>query len=108
MNSIKVLSSITTNLGWDLQQLNVKNAFLDGNLEEEVYLEIPLSFSCEKTKGKVCKLRKALYGLKKSSRAGFDRFNKAFVRFGYKQSNGDNTMFHQTSLRQDYNSHCIC
>jgi hypothetical protein len=47
MNSIKVLLSITTNLGWDLQQLDVKNAFLDGNLEEEVYLEIPPSFSWE-------------------------------------------------------------
>ena len=82
MNSIKVLLSITTNLGWDLQQLDVKNAFLDGNLEEEVYWEIPPSFSCEKTKGKECKLRKALYGLKKSPRAGFDRFNKAFLDLG--------------------------
>ncbi|KAJ7969147.1 Retrovirus-related Pol polyprotein from transposon TNT 1-94 [Quillaja saponaria] len=54
MNSIRVLISCAANLGWDLQQLDVKNAFLHGDLAEEVYMEIPLGFSCQKTEGKVC------------------------------------------------------
>ncbi|KAJ7971862.1 Retrovirus-related Pol polyprotein from transposon TNT 1-94 [Quillaja saponaria] len=66
MNSIRVLISCAANLGWDLQQLDVKNAFLHGDLAEEVYMEIPLGFSCQKTEGKVCKLKKSLYGLKQS------------------------------------------
>ncbi|KAJ7978776.1 Retrovirus-related Pol polyprotein from transposon TNT 1-94 [Quillaja saponaria] len=82
-----------TNLGWDLQQLDVKNAFLHGDLAEEVYMEIPLGFSCQKTEGKVCKLKKSLYGLKQSPRAWFDRFQKAMLSFGYQQSNADHTMF---------------
>ncbi|KAJ7968090.1 Retrovirus-related Pol polyprotein from transposon TNT 1-94 [Quillaja saponaria] len=77
----------------DLQQLDVKNAFLHGDLAEEVYMEIPLGFSCQKTEGKVCKLKKSLYGLKQSPRAWFDRFQKAMISFGYQQSNADHTMF---------------
>lgn len=45
------------------------------------------------TEGKVCRLKKALYGLKQSSRAWFDRFLKAMLKFGYHQSNADHTMF---------------
>ncbi|KAJ7954112.1 Retrovirus-related Pol polyprotein from transposon TNT 1-94 [Quillaja saponaria] len=93
MNSIRVLISCAVNLGWDLQQLDVKNAFLHGDLAEEVYMEIPPGFSCQKTEGKVCKLKKSLYGLKQSPRAWFDRFRKAMLSFGYQQSNADHTMF---------------
>ncbi|KAL6312378.1 hypothetical protein AAG906_008050 [Vitis piasezkii] len=56
--------------------LVVKNAFLNGDLEEEVYMEIPLGFERNNDFKKVCKLRKALYVLKESTRARFDRFTK--------------------------------
>jgi hypothetical protein len=52
----------------------VKNTFLHGDLREEVYMEIPPGFGTSQTHGKVHRLRKSLYGLKKSSRAWFDRF----------------------------------
>ncbi|CAL5418427.1 unnamed protein product [Camellia sinensis] len=93
MNSIRAILSCAANLGWPLQQLDVKNAFLHGDLEEEVYMDIPPGFSSQSTVGKVCRLKKALYGLKQSPRAWFDRFLKAMLRFGYKQSNADHTMF---------------
>jgi hypothetical protein len=71
----------------------VKNAFLHGELEEEVYMAIPPGFSSSQTEGKMCRLKKALYGLKQSPRAWFGRFSKAMLGFGYKQSHADHTMF---------------
>jgi len=58
--------SLAANLDWELHQLNIKNAFLNGDLEEEIFMRIPPGFE---EKGKVCKLIKSLYGLKQSPRA---------------------------------------
>ena len=56
MNSIRTILSCAANLGWSLQQLDVKNAFLHGDLEEEVYMDVPPGFSSQSTVGKVCRL----------------------------------------------------
>lgn len=66
INTIRILISIAANENWPLKQLDVKNVFLNGNLEEEVYMESPPGMNYN---GKVCKLKKALYGLKQSPRA---------------------------------------
>ena len=69
LNNIRVLLSLTANLDWLLQQLNIKNAFLNGDLEEEVYMELPPKLDKGWKEGKVYKLRKSLFGLKQSPRA---------------------------------------
>ena len=68
MTTVRILLSLTTYFGWNLQQLNVKNAFLHGDLEEEVFMELPPGFQ-EGDVGKVYRFKKALYGLKQSPRA---------------------------------------
>ena len=66
---------MVANLDLPLQQFDVKNAFLNGDLEEEVYMELSLGLQLSLTTGKVCELKKALYGLKQSSRAWFERLS---------------------------------
>uniref|UniRef100_A0A2N9EW46 Integrase catalytic domain-containing protein n=1 Tax=Fagus sylvatica TaxID=28930 RepID=A0A2N9EW46_FAGSY len=81
------------NLKWPLQQFDVKNAFLHGDLEEEVYMDFPPSFSTSSKSGKVCRLRKSLYGLKQSPRAWFGRFTHSMRKYKYHQSQSDHTLF---------------
>jgi Reverse transcriptase (RNA-dependent DNA polymerase) len=66
MNTVITLISCAVNFGWDLFQLDVKNVFLHGDLKEEVYMEISPGFENEQLKGKVCRLKRSLYGLKQS------------------------------------------
>jgi Reverse transcriptase (RNA-dependent DNA polymerase) len=62
MNIVRTLISCAVNSGWDLCQLDVKNAFLHGDLKEEVYMEIPPGFQNEQLKGKVCRLKRSCMG----------------------------------------------
>ena len=64
MNTVRVLLSLAANYQWSLQQFDVKNAFLHGDLDEEVYMETPPGFSTNFRINSVYKLKKALYGLK--------------------------------------------
>lgn len=63
MNTIRILISVAINCNWTIFQMDVKNAFLQGDLEEEVYMSIPPGFR-QKNPRQVCKLNKPIYGLK--------------------------------------------
>ena len=84
INSVRILLSLAANRDWPLHQFDVKNAFLHGDLEEEVYMDVPPGFEDSKTEGKVCRLKKSLYGLKQSPRAWFERFMQAMLWFGFR------------------------
>ncbi|XP_073222557.1 uncharacterized protein [Cicer arietinum] len=84
LNTIRVLLPLAVNLDWSLNPLDVKNAFLNGDLEEEAYMDSPIGFE-DKFGSNVCKLQKYLYGLKQSPRAWFDKFNRSVKRQGYMQ-----------------------
>ncbi|WKA06040.1 hypothetical protein VitviT2T_023967 [Vitis vinifera] len=83
INSIRVLLSLAKNSNWPLHQLDVKNAFLNGDLDEEVFMSPPLGFEERFGVGKVCKLKKSLYRLKQLPRAWFERFGKVIKHYGY-------------------------
>ena len=61
---VRLFISLDASYDWDLHQLDIKNVFLHGDLQEEVYMEQPSGFVPRKKIGKVCRLRKSLYGLK--------------------------------------------
>ena len=75
--------------------MGVKNAFLNGELNEEVYMQLPPGFEENLGKDKVCKLLKSLYGLKRSRRAWFDQFSRAIQMAGYSQRQSNHTMLYR-------------
>ncbi|RVW15111.1 Retrovirus-related Pol polyprotein from transposon TNT 1-94 [Vitis vinifera] len=99
--SVRLLLSMATMCSWPLYQLDIKNAFLHGDLAEEVYMEQPLGFVAQGESGLVCRLRRSLYGLKQSPRAWFDRFSFVVQEFGMLRSTADHSVFyHHNSLGQ--------
>ena len=92
LNSISAILSLAANFDWPLYQMDVKNAFLHGDLKE-VYMDPPPSFIAKGQEDKVCRLKKSLYGLKQSPMAWFDRFVKPVTRFGYKRCHVDHIVF---------------
>jgi hypothetical protein len=95
--SIRLFISLAATYDWVLHQLDVKNAFLHGDLHEEVYMEQPPGFVAQGESGKICKLRKSLYGLKQSPRAWFGRFNAVVTEFGLRRSSYDHSVFFTSS-----------
>ena len=73
--------------------MDVKSAFLNGYINELVYVEQPLSFEDEKMPNHVYKLRKALYGLKQAPRALYERLRDFLLSKGFKMGKVDTTLF---------------
>ncbi|GKB77841.1 retrotransposon protein, putative, ty1-copia subclass [Tanacetum coccineum] len=73
---------------YELEQLDVKTAFLHGNLEETIYMRQPLGFE-KGTGNKVCFLKKSLYGLKQSPRQWYKRFDVYMISNGFSRNNYD-------------------
>jgi Reverse transcriptase (RNA-dependent DNA polymerase) len=95
MNSIRTLMSVATNYDWSLYQMDVKNIFLHGDLEEEVYMDPSHGLSIEN--GLVCRFKKAIYGLKQSSCAWYEKLRSALLKIGFKRNEAESSMFVKTS-----------
>ncbi|KAL0301601.1 UNVERIFIED_CONTAM: Retrovirus-related Pol polyprotein from transposon RE1 [Sesamum radiatum] len=98
LNSIRVLFSLAVNLSWPMYQMDIKKAFLYGDLNETVYMEQPPGYVAQGEKQRmVCKLKKAIYGLKQSPRAWFDKFSRIIGEFGFSRCQADYSVFVQTT-----------
>ena len=76
LNSVKTLIVVSATRKWPLFQMDVKNAFLNGELLDEVYMKLPLGyFHPPGFPHRVCRLRRELYGLKQAPQAWFAKFN---------------------------------
>jgi hypothetical protein len=87
-----VLTLVATN-NWPAHQLDVSNAFLHGNLQEQVYSQQPSGFVDTRRPDDVCLLSRSLYGLRQAPRAWFDRFVSHVTSLGFVQSKADASLF---------------
>ena len=89
MESLRALLALSVQFGLQLHQVDVTTAFLNGELEEEVYMQQPKGFSREGEEHLVCKLKKSIYGLKQSPRCWNTALDKQLKEMGFIQSTSD-------------------
>ncbi|KAJ9544569.1 hypothetical protein OSB04_024276 [Centaurea solstitialis] len=86
LKSIRILMAISAYFNYEIWQMDVKTAFLNGKLTEDVYMEQPEGFEDPKNPNKVCKLLKSIYGLKQASRSWNLHFDDRIKEFGFTKS----------------------
>jgi hypothetical protein len=91
--SIITIIALTAKMKWKLHQIDVKTAFLNGVIEEEVYIEQPQGFEVEDRKAHVCRLKKALYGLKQAPRAWYGHIDSFLTSLGFTKSKEDSNLY---------------
>jgi hypothetical protein len=96
LESIRILFAYVTYHGFKLYQMDVKSAFLNGPIKEEVYVEQPPGFEDSEYPNHVYKLSKALYGLKQAPRAWYECLRDFFITNGFKVCKADPTLFTKT------------
>ena len=91
--TVRLVLALAAHFGWSLKQLDVKNAFLHGILQEEVYMSQPPGFLDSQNSTHVCKLHKSLYGLKQAPRAWNERFTQFLPSLGFLTTYSDSSLF---------------
>ena len=93
MATVRVVIVVAASKGWNMHQMDVKNAFLHGELQEEVYVEQPLGYVHPNYPDYVCRLRKALYGFKQAPRAWHDRIADYLMNIGFHRAHADHSLY---------------
>jgi len=96
-----MLLAVAAQKGWKIFQLDVKSAFLNGYLQEEIFVEQPKGFVVRGEEGKVYLLKKALYGLKQAPRAWYSRIDEHLLKLDFKKSLSESTLYIRNS-NSDY------
>ncbi|KAM0042542.1 putative RNA-directed DNA polymerase [Helianthus debilis subsp. tardiflorus] len=91
--TIRTVLSLAVSRQWPIHQLDVKNAFLHGNLDKTVFMFQPPGFVDKTHPDFVCRLRKSLYGLKQAPRTWYNRFSTHLLSNGFKSSICDSSLF---------------
>ena len=93
MTTIRSICALAAHNGWNVHQLDIKTAFLNGDLHEEVYVVQPRGFVQKGEENKVCRLKKALYGLKQAPRAWYEKMHAYLTAHGFQNSPTESTLY---------------
>ncbi|PKI59003.1 hypothetical protein CRG98_020571 [Punica granatum] len=93
INSIRMILAIAALRNLEVHQMDVKTAFLNGDLDEEIYMEQPEGFVAPGKERKVCKLVKSLYGLKQTPKQWHEKFDNAMISKGFKINECDKCVY---------------
>jgi hypothetical protein len=96
-DSLRIILALVAHFDLELQQMDVKTAFLNGDLEEEVYMKQPEGFPSSDGEQLVCKLKKSMYGLKQASRQWYLKFHNVISSFGFVENIMDQCMYQKVS-----------
>lgn len=91
--AIRALLSLVAHHDLELHQMDVKTAFLNGDLDRDIYMKQPEGFVAQGREHLVCKLRKCLYGLKQASRAWYEKIHQALTDLGFKALSADTCLY---------------
>ena len=97
IETVRLLIALAAQKGWQVHHMDVKSAFLNGDLSEEVYVQQPPRFVVKNGSGKVIKLKKALYGLRQAPRAWNARLDEELLKLGFVR----NPLEHDVYRRSD-------
>ncbi|GJV18232.1 retrotransposon protein, putative, ty1-copia subclass, partial [Tanacetum coccineum] len=97
IRAIRILISIAAYYDYEIWQMDVKIAFLNGYLDEEIYMVQPEGFVDPNHLRKVCKLQRSIYGLKQASRSWNKRFDEEIKRFGFAQNLDEPCVYQKAS-----------
>ena len=93
--SIISILSLAIVMKWKIHQMDVNTTFLNGVVEEELYVEQPLGFETHDRKTDVCKLKKALYGLKHAPRTWYEKIYSFLTSLGFTKSKADSILYYK-------------
>jgi hypothetical protein len=93
--SLRLLLALAALEDWEIHQMDIKSAFLNGLLDEEIYMEQPQSHITLGQSDKVCLLKNAIYGLKQASCAWNLQFNTVLLDLGFKRTHSDAGIYHR-------------
>ncbi|GKB97369.1 retrovirus-related pol polyprotein from transposon TNT 1-94, partial [Tanacetum coccineum] len=93
LEAIRIFLAYAAYMGFMVYQMDVKSAFLNGKISEEVYVQQPPGFESSEFPNHVCKLDKALYGLKQAPRAWYETLSKFLIQHKFVRGTIDNTLF---------------
>jgi hypothetical protein len=98
IETVRLLLALAAQSGWEVHHMDVKSAFLNGDLTETVFVQQPPGFSVG-SGGRVPKLKKALYGLKQAPRAWNAKLDKELVALGFEKSKLEHAVYRRSSKR---------